>query len=124
MKYQEAEVLKAYFLWTVFGPQIILTTCDLTKAPGCLSQNGRIVDLWTNKFMAYELPLDAIKERYGTHYDVVVQDPDQKDELRILDSDGHRVLQNIRFKEFGQPIYYEPGSETVESDRDMTQIQS
>jgi hypothetical protein len=100
--------MKAYFLWTVIGPQIILTSCDLEKDPDCLLQTGRVVDSLASKVMAYELPLDKIKQRYGEHFEVVMTDPDQTDQLRILDSEGERVLNNIRFAELGRPIYYEP----------------
>ena len=102
--------MKAYFLWTVIGPQIILTSFDLEKCPDRLLQTGRVVDSLANKVMAYEIPLDKVKQRYGEHFEVVTKDPDQTDELRVLDSDGERVLNNIHFKELGQPIYYEPES--------------
>ena len=49
-----------------------------------------------------------LKQRYGDQVEVVTNDPDQTDELRLLDSDGERVLNNIHFRELGQPIYYEP----------------
>jgi hypothetical protein len=104
--------MKAYFLWTVIGPQIILTSCDLEKEPDCLVQTGRAVDTLARKAMAYEVPLDKIKQRYGEHFEIVINDPAQTDQLRILDSEGERVLNNIRFAELGKPVYYEPESVT------------
>ena len=104
------KTMKTYFLWTVIGPQIILTSCDLEKDLDCLLQTGRTVDSLASKVMAYEVPLDKIKQRYGEHFEAVLTDPDQTDELRILDSDGEHVLNNIHFAELGKPIYYEPES--------------
>ncbi len=107
--------MKAYFLWTVVGPQLILTSNDLGKDARYLSQTGRaVVGSQANKVMAYEVPLEVIKERYGEQVEVVMNDPEQTDQLRVLDSDGERVLNNIHFKELGQPIYYEPDSEKSE----------
>ncbi len=111
------KIMKAYFLWTVIGPQIILTSCDLEKDPGCLLQTGRAVDSLARKVMAYEVPLDTIKERYGEHFESVLTDPDQTDELRILDSNGEHVLNNIHFSELGKPIYYEPESAKPQGNR-------
>jgi hypothetical protein len=100
--------MKAYFLWTVIGPQIILTSYDLEKDGVKGLQSGRVIDSLANKAMAFEVPLDTIRERYGGHFEVVIKDPHQTDALRVLDSDGERVLGNIHFNELGKPIYYEP----------------
>ena len=100
--------MKAYFVWTAIGPQIILTLYDLEKDIGGLLRTNRTIDSLANKVMAYEVPLETIKERYGEHFEAVLTDPDQTDELRILDSDGEHVLNNIHFAELGKPIYYEP----------------
>jgi hypothetical protein len=97
--------MKAYLIWMVAGPQIILTSCDLVTHPECLK---KLADAGVSKFMAQELPLDAVKERYGEHYEIVINSPNETDELRILDTDGDRVLKNISFKGLSQPIYYEP----------------
>ncbi len=100
--------MKAYFAWTVVGPEIILTSYDLRKDLRGLLKTSRFGSSWTNKVMAFEVPLDAIRQRYGEHFEAVINDPKQTDELRILDSDGEHVLGNIHFKELGQPIFYEP----------------
>jgi nucleotide-binding universal stress UspA family protein len=100
--------MKAYFLWTVTGPQLILTSCDLKKQPICLSQTGRITKSVADKYIAYEVPLETIKQRYAEHFEHVIRDPKQTDELRILDVEGTQVLLNIHFSDLGQPIYYEP----------------
>ena len=75
-----------------------------------INRTGRVLDVWTNKFIAFEVPLDSVRRIYGDQYEIVVQDPEQTDDLRVLDSDGQRVLQNIQFSELGQPILYEEES--------------
>lgn len=60
------------------------------------------------KFIAYELALDELKEKYGRHFDVIMGDLRQTDDLRALDYDGHHVFNNFSLKGLGEPIYFEP----------------
>lgn len=60
-----------------------------------------------SKFIAYELPLEETKKRYGQHFDVVVTDLRETDDLRILDYEGCRAFRKFSFKEMGTPITYE-----------------
>ncbi len=59
------------------------------------------------KFMAYELPIDEVKKRYGLHFDIVMGDLNESDDLRILDYDGSRAFGVFSFKEMGDPFYVE-----------------
>ena len=59
------------------------------------------------KFIAYEVPGEDLRKKYGQHYSVVLGDLHQEDDLRVLDYDGHRVLNNFSFKELGEPMHYE-----------------
>ncbi len=111
---QGVEVMRAYLLWTVSGPQIILTSCDMEKEPDCLTKYGRETDQESNKYIAFELPWETIKARYGEAFDLTMKDFHQTDKLRVLDIEGERVLLNIHFSELGQPIYYEPESAKAE----------
>jgi hypothetical protein len=59
------------------------------------------------KYIAFEVPIELVKERYGNHYNVVVEDLKQDDDLRVMDFDGRRVFQRFSFKEMGQPMFRE-----------------
>lgn len=59
------------------------------------------------KFIAYEIPVEEAKKRYGRHFDVVVQDLRETDDLRILDYEGSRAFRMFSFKELGEPVIYE-----------------
>ncbi len=61
-----------------------------------------------SKFIAYEVPLDEAKKRYGGHYSVVVKDPTETADLRILDYEGCRALKMFSFTELGKPYMHEP----------------
>lgn len=60
-----------------------------------------------SKYIVYELPVNEVRERYGSHSDVVLQDLSEKDDLRILDYDGTRAFGMFSFKELGNPVFVE-----------------
>jgi len=59
------------------------------------------------KYIAYNVPEDLVKERYGKHYNVILGDLKQNDDLRVLDYDGHHVFYSFSLKEMGEPTYHE-----------------
>lgn len=59
------------------------------------------------KFVAYEVSVEDAKRRYGGHFEKIVNDLYETDDLRILDFDGNRSFQMFSFKEMGTPYYYE-----------------
>jgi len=96
--------MKGGIFFTGTGPIVIITSYDGFT-------NREFVDKLFAKglkqFIAYEVPLDQLREKYGNHYNVVLHDLHQNDDLRVLDYDGHRVLNNFKLSELGEPIYYE-----------------
>lgn len=60
-----------------------------------------------SKFIAYEIPIEEAKKRYGNHFDVVVTDLKESDDLRILDYEGCRAFRMFSFKELGPPVMHE-----------------
>ena len=96
--------MKAGIYFTGSGPILILTSYDsLTHA--------RLVEKLAvkgiKKFIAYEVAEETVKGKYGMHYDVVMGDLHQEDDLRVLDYDGHHVFYNFSLKDLGDPIYYD-----------------
>jgi hypothetical protein len=96
--------MKAGIIFTGSGPILILTSYDSFT-------NKDIVDKLKakgiKKFVVRELPVDLVKTKYGQHYNVVLGDLKQTDDLRVLDYNGHNVFYNFSFKEMGPPTYYE-----------------
>jgi len=60
-----------------------------------------------DKFIACELPVETVKARYGNHFQVVMGDLYQTDDLRVLDYNGHNVFYSFPFSDMGDAIYYE-----------------
>jgi len=97
--------MKAALIFTGSGPIVILTSYEsLTDETLIAKLRAKGLEKW----IAFELPLTQCRQRYGAHFDVVCEDLQQADDLRVLDYNGHRVLELFRFDELGEPIFYEP----------------
>ena len=96
--------MKAGIIFTGTGPILILTTFDSlddSKLAEKLATKG------INKYIASELPLDKVRAKYGNHYNVVMGDLKQTDDLRILEYNGYNVFYNFKFSEMGKAVYHE-----------------
>ena len=96
--------MKAYFLFTVSGPLVVLTSYDSIDNP-------KLLKGWESKgitkFIAHEVSIESVKAKYGIHFDIVCGDLHESDDLRVLDYSGERAFKNWSFKELGPPIYHE-----------------
>jgi len=96
--------LKAGIFFTGTGPIVILTSYSSLDDQRFVQ---KLANKGIKKFIAYEVDLEIVKQKYGQHYNSVVGDLHQTDDLRVLDYDGHHVFYTFGLKEFGAPIYYE-----------------
>jgi hypothetical protein len=90
--------MKAALIFTGSGPIVILTSYPSLSDPGflrALKAHG------ASKFIAYELPLDTVAARYGAHFQAVLNDARDTDDLRVLDVNGDRAFRLFRFSELG-----------------------
>ena len=51
--------------------------------------------------------MESVKKKYGKHFDVVMGDLRQSDDLRVMDYNGHNVFYNFPFSEMEKPVYHE-----------------
>jgi len=96
--------MKAGIFFTGTGPILILTSyksLDDSKLAEKLSLKG------IKKYIAYEIPEEAVKQRYGQHFNVILGDLKQTDDLRVLDYDGHHVFYNFPLNEMGEAVYHD-----------------
>ena len=96
--------MKAGIYFTGSGPILILTTYEALDDPKLIQ---KLSVKGIKKFVAFEVAEDRAKQAYGQHYDVIMEDLHQTDDLRVLDYDGHRILLNFSFRELGNQVYYE-----------------
>ena len=94
----------AAMLFTGSGPLVILTSHKFVTSPKLLE---KLAAKGIDKFIAYGIPIDLAKERYGGHFGVVVRDLKEDDDLRILDYNGERAFRLFHFDEFSEPTMYQ-----------------
>jgi len=96
--------MKAGILFTGTGPILILTTYASLNDPKLID---KLTQKGIKKYIAYEVPEDLVKQRYGKHFNVILGDLKQTDDLRVLDYDGHHVFYNFSLNELGEAVYHD-----------------
>ena len=96
--------MKAGIFFTGTGPILLLTSYEELNDKKFIDKLGT---KGIKKFIAFEVDTHKVKQRYGQHYNIILGDLRQTDDLRVLDYDGHHVFYNFSLAELGEPIYYD-----------------
>jgi hypothetical protein len=97
--------MKALLLMTASGPLVVLSSLAALDDDVLI---GKLRVKGIDKFMAYDLSLEDVAAKYGGHFQAVVNDLHQSDDLRVLDFNGHRIFDLFRLDGLGQPFVYDP----------------
>ncbi len=95
--------MKTGVIITGSGPVLIMTSYNSFTSEHLVE---KLRSKGIQKYIAYEVDEDLVKQKYGKHYSVVMGDLKQQDDLRVLDYDGHHVLAQIPFSEMRGPTYH------------------
>jgi hypothetical protein len=94
--------LHALLIFSGTGPILLLSTF-----PGADDQ--RLVEKLRYKgiarFIAYEVSIDAVRQRYGHSFDRVVADLEGVEDARVLDYNGHQIMATFSRDELGAPLH-------------------
>ncbi len=85
------------------GPLVILTSHTGLEDPDLLN---RLAAKGIYKFIAFPVPIETVKAKYGIHFDIVCNSLEETDDLRVLDFDGRRAMELLPFDVLGEPIYH------------------
>jgi hypothetical protein len=100
--------MKAGIFFTGTGPILILTSYEALDNPKLVEKlNSKGI----KKFIASEVPVENVKKVYGNHFNVIMGDLQQTDDLRVLDYNGHNVFYNFKFSDMGKMLYHETSEE-------------
>jgi hypothetical protein len=101
--------MKSALMFTGSGPLVIITSHGSLTDAGLLDKlRAKGID----KFIAYEIPVAVAEQRYGGHFQVVLRDLTESDDLRALDFNGERAFRLFHWSELGAPLMYEaPGAD-------------
>ena len=96
--------MKAGIFFSGTGPILILTSFESLEDPKLITKL-RVKGI--EKFIACEVPIEKVKAKYGNHYQVVMGDLNQTDDLRVLDYNGYNVFHSFPFSDMEKPIFNE-----------------
>lgn len=95
--------LRTYLIFTGSGP--ILVASSFPKLT-----DERLVEKLRYKgierFLAYEVDLDAVEDRYGDSFDSAARDLQGTEDLRVIDFNGHQIMANFSLEALGDPIRF------------------
>lgn len=97
--------MNSFLLMTGSGPIVILTKYESIEDQVLLEQ---LQLKGVDKFVAYQVPLELARERYGGHFIKVINDWLEFDGLRVLDFNGERAFRLFSFGELGEAHIHEP----------------
>jgi hypothetical protein len=92
--------IRAYLIFTGTGPILVLSTYPaLTDERLIAKLRYKGID----KFIAYEVALDAVQKRYEHSFGNVAADLEAAEDIRVLDFNGHQIMANFSLNELGEP---------------------
>ena len=92
---------KTYLIFTGSGPILVLSTYPELTDERLLS---KLRYKGIEKFIAYEVALDAVRSRYESSFANVSKDLESEEDLRVLDFNGHQIMANFSLDSLGEPI--------------------
>jgi hypothetical protein len=86
------------------GPLLILSSYPAIDDPALIA---RLRAKGLAKFLAWEVPIDHLKDLYGYTFRDIAEQLERRDDMRVLDFDGHRIFLNLSLRELGEHILFE-----------------
>jgi hypothetical protein len=96
--------MNASIIFSGSGPIVILTSHSGLEDPALLE---RLAVKGIKKFIAFPIPLETAKAKYGKHFEIISGDLHETDDLRVLDFNGTRAMELLPFNELGPPVLHE-----------------
>jgi hypothetical protein len=96
--------MKAGIIFAGTGPILVLTTYDDFSAQDFAE---KLLQKGIDKYLAVEVPLEDCKKKYGQHYDMILKDVKQQNDLRVLDYNGFNVFHLFPFSSWGKEYRHE-----------------
>jgi len=95
--------MRAYLIFTGTGPLLVLSTYPkLTDQR--LIEKLRYKGI--EKFIAYQVDLDVVEDRYAASFGNVSEDLVDREDIRVLDYNGHQIMANFSVEALGDPIKF------------------
>lgn len=97
-------VMKGILVLSGSGPLLILSSYPTIDDPLLIA---KLRAKGLAKFLAWEVPVDHLRDLYGYTFRDIVEQLETRDDMRVLDFDGHRIFLNLSLRDLGQHILFE-----------------
>ncbi|MEW5768377.1 MAG: hypothetical protein AB1797_12285 [bacterium] len=98
--------MKGFLVFSGTSPVLFLTTYPDLEDERVLT---KLKHKGINKFIAFEVPVDKARERYGARFEAIAEELKGVEDLRVLDYNGDHAFGCFHFDEMGEPIRHELG---------------
>ncbi len=96
--------MKVALIFTGSSPILIVTSYPSLEDKRFL---GQLKQKGIDKFIAFEVQLESAKEKYGSRFDVIKDDLNTTEDIRILDYNGQLAFERFSFEELGEMIKHD-----------------
>ncbi len=96
--------MKTALIFTGSSPILIITSYPSLEDERFLE---KLKHKGIEKFIAFEVKLESAKEKYGSRFDVIRDDLNETEDMRVLDYNGQLAFERFSFEELGEMIKHE-----------------
>jgi hypothetical protein len=96
--------MKGILVLSGSGPLLILSSYPTIDDPALIA---KLRAKGLAKFLAWEVPIGHLRDLYGYTFRDIAEELQTRDDMRVLDFDGHRIFLNLSLSELGEHILFE-----------------
>ncbi len=96
--------MKAALIFTGSSPILIITSYPSLEDKRFLE---KLKQKGIDKFIAFEVQLESAKKKYGSRFDVIKDDLNTTEDIRILDYNEQLAFERFSFEELGEMIKHD-----------------
>lgn len=93
--------MRSFIVFTGSGPILLLTTFpDISDR----RLGEKLAQMGIGRFLAYEAPLERVRQVYGVPFEVLADDLEGREDVRVLDFNGHHIFSAFSLVDLGEPF--------------------
>lgn len=96
--------MKGILVLSGSGPLLLLSSYQAIDDPALIA---KLRAKGLAKFLAWEVPVDRLRDLYGYTFRDIAEQLERRDDMRVLDFDGHRIFLNLSLRDLGEHILFE-----------------
>ena len=94
---------RAYLIFSGSGPILVLSSYPKLTDERVVQ---RLRFKGIERFIAYEVDIEAVRERYPDSHQRASEDLAAEEDIRVVDFNGHQIMANFSLEALGDPIKF------------------